>query len=76
MIIALHACLKYSERVGRSAATRRLDAAAVELAVNAHIRHAETEYDDLLAKGYERWEARERVRGTAERIMGLWKKLI
>ena len=60
--IAQHACLKYSNRVGRSAAAKELGAAAVRMAVLAHIRHTETGYDALLGEGYERWEARERVR--------------
>lgn len=56
--IAEHACLKYSGRIGRSASAKSLDAEAVRLAVKAHIRHRETVYDELLAKGYERWTAR------------------
>jgi hypothetical protein len=57
--IAEHACLKFSGRIGRSAAARNLDEEAVRLSVIAHIRHVETNYDELLAKGYDRWEARE-----------------
>lgn len=58
LVIAEHACQKYSDRVGRSAAARSLDESAVRMAVIAHIRHAETRYDELLAAGYERREAR------------------
>jgi hypothetical protein len=47
--IAEHACLKYSDRVGRSASAKNLEESAIRLAVIAHIRHAETHYDDLLA---------------------------
>jgi hypothetical protein len=36
--IAEHACRKYSGRIGRSAASRSFDKAAVRLAVAAHIR--------------------------------------
>ena len=72
-VIAEHACLKYSGRVGRSAAARELDENAVHLAVAAHVRHAETEYDGLLAKGCERMEARERVRETVTRVMTAWR---
>jgi hypothetical protein len=43
LVIAEHACLKYSGRVGRSAAAKSLDESAVRLAVIAHIRHAETD---------------------------------
>lgn len=59
VVIAEHACLKYSGRVGRSAAAKELDAEAVRLAVTAHIRHAETDYDKLLAEGWERWDGRD-----------------
>ncbi len=45
VVIAEHACLKYSGRIGRSAAGKSLDDEAVRLAVMAHIRHAETRYD-------------------------------
>jgi hypothetical protein len=57
--ISEHACLKYSGRIGRSTAGKSLDEEAVRLAVIAHIRHTETEYHELLARGYERWEARD-----------------
>lgn len=66
--IAEHACLKYSDRVGRSAVAKRLDAHAVRLAVLAHIRHAETPYDTLLASGYERGHARARVEEVVMQI--------
>ncbi|MBD3383946.1 DUF2293 domain-containing protein [candidate division KSB1 bacterium] len=72
--IAQHACLKYSGRVGRSAAAKQLDAEAVELAVAAHIRHRETNYDDLLVKGYDRWEARNEVRLKVERVLSDWRE--
>jgi len=43
--IAEHACAKYSGRVGRSAAAKELDPAALRLAVIAHIRHEQTQVD-------------------------------
>lgn len=49
--IAEHACEKHSGRIGRSAAAHNLEAAAVEPAVRAHVRHAHTRYDELLARG-------------------------
>ena len=67
--IAEHACRKYSGRVGRSAAAKRLDEDAVRMAVAAHVRHAETRYDQLLARGRERPEARDRVRREVERVL-------
>jgi hypothetical protein len=72
-VIAEHACLKYSGRVGRSASAKSLDAEAVRLAVIAHIRHRETSYDRLLARGYERREARAQVEADVRRILGQWE---
>jgi hypothetical protein len=71
--IAEHACLKYSGRVGRSAAAKSLDEDAVRLAVIAHIRHAETQYDALLAQGCERWEARARIEDQVTHIARQWE---
>src|SRR4029079_15660970 len=44
----------YSGRVGRSAGAKSLDEVMVALAVRTHIRHRETNYDSLLAKGWHR----------------------
>ena len=71
--IAEHACLKYSGRVGRSAAGKSLDKNAVRLAVIAHIRHSETPYDKLLADGYERCDARAEVKETVDKILIEWE---
>ncbi len=71
--IAQHACLKYSGRVGRCAAAKKLEEDAIHLAVQAHIRHTETEYDRLLAETGDRRGARrevdERVRSTVRKWM-------
>jgi hypothetical protein len=75
MAIAEHACLKYSGRVGRSAAAKSLDEAAIRLAVIAHIRHAETNYDTLLARGTDRHEARAVVEPDVSRILARWEGL-
>ena len=72
-LIAEHACRKYSGRVGRSAAAKALDDEAVRLAVAAHVRHAETNYDDLLLRGIERWEARDKVYAKVARILDRWE---
>ncbi len=66
--IAEHACLKYSGRIGRSALGKQMDEQAVRLAVIAHIRHTETNYDQLLGKGWERSDARSSV---ADRVQGV-----
>jgi len=71
--IAEHACRKYSGRIGRSAAGKRLDEEAIRLAVTAHVRHAETRYDELLAKGYERREAREQVEEKVLQVLAKWE---
>ena len=71
-VIAEHACRKYSGRIGRSAAARRLDAEAVRLAVVAHVRHAETNYDQLLREGYDRRDARGEVEGQIARVLARW----
>jgi hypothetical protein len=70
--IAEHACLKYSGRVGRSLAAKALDGEAVRLAVTAHVRHHETQYDSLLAKGEDRYEARRNVQEEIEDILESW----
>jgi hypothetical protein len=72
-VIAEYACRKYSGRVGRSAAAKALDQEAVRLAVAAHVRHAETKYDDLLMRGFERWEAREEVHAQVAHILAKWE---
>jgi hypothetical protein len=70
--VAEHACLKYSGRVGRSEAAKALDEKAVQLAVVAHVRHAETNYDELLARGWERHEARRHVEHQVRSILANW----
>jgi hypothetical protein len=71
--IAEHACLKYSGRVGRSAAAKALDDKAVRLAVVAHIRHRETGYDELLATAWDREEARTAVQAAVARVLQSWQ---
>jgi hypothetical protein len=71
--IAEHACRKYSGRVGRSAAAKDLDEAAVRLAVVAHIRHRETNYDRLLGQGVYRNQARALVSDRVEQVSESWE---
>ena len=59
--------------MGRSAAAKALDEEAVRLAVTANVRHAETNYDDLLLKGIDRSEAREMIYLKVIRILDRWK---
>ena len=71
--IARHACKKYSGRVGRSAAARRFDPVAITLAVTAHVRHVHSEYDRLLAQGWERVDARHAVAASVEEVLQKWR---
>ncbi|HEX3447491.1 MAG TPA: DUF2293 domain-containing protein, partial [Isosphaeraceae bacterium] len=70
--IAEHACRKYSGRVGRTAAAKELSPEAIRMAVIAHIRHAHTNYDELLARYADRDLARQRVRDKVSAILGDW----
>ncbi|MCX7011896.1 MAG: DUF2293 domain-containing protein [Candidatus Sumerlaeota bacterium] len=71
--IAEHACRKYSGRVGRGASAKELDEDAVRLAVAAHVRHAETNYDELLLRNVPRREARAEVRGKVGDVLKNWQ---
>lgn len=73
VIIAEHACLKYSDRVGCSAAAKNLDETAIRLAVIAHIRHTETPYDTVLANGYDRQEARAQMEEMIAQMQTRWQ---
>lgn len=70
--IAEHACMKYSGRVGRTAAAKEFEPAAVRLAVVASIRHTETGYDTFLSQGMDRGEARHQVQAGIEAILEKW----
>jgi hypothetical protein len=71
--IAEHACEKYSGRVGRTAAAKQLDSEAIRFAVIAHIRHAHTDYDDLLNRLGDRMLARAEVREDVEEVVQRWE---
>jgi hypothetical protein len=73
-LIAEHACRKYSGRVGRSAAAKSLDEQAVRSAVAAHVRHAETNYDELLSSMVARSEARAMVANAVEEVLEHWEE--
>ena len=70
--IAAWTCRKHSGRVGRSAAAKALDPAALQLAVVARIRHEYTGYDRLLMQLGDRRAAREAVRAEINRILEQW----
>jgi hypothetical protein len=71
--IAEHTARRGSGRVGRTAAGRSLEAAALTLAVVAHIRHRPTRYDQLLITGYDRNEARASIRDEVDRGLESWR---
>ncbi len=71
--IARHTAERGSGRVGRSAAGRKLEEQAIELAVAAWIRHRWTEYNELLSSGHERFDACELVRHKVWEVVGRWK---
>ena len=73
--VAEHACLKYGGRVGRSASAKAMDEKAVRLAVTAHLRHLETNYDELLAQGHEREDARSAVEKTLFLVLQKWQRV-
>jgi len=70
--IAEHTATRGTGRVGRSAAGRALQQDTLMLAVRASIRHRHTNYDELLAKGVERQDARDRVRDRVAEIVRQW----
>jgi hypothetical protein len=73
-LVADHACLKYSGRVGRSASARAFELDAVEAAVNAHVRHVHTRYDQLLSRGVGRHDARAAVAGEVRAVLDAWRE--
>ena len=74
--IAEHACRKHSGRVGPSAAAKQFDEEALELAVRAHIRHRYTHYDELLAEGLDRADARAAVLAKVDDTVLRWRQTI
>jgi hypothetical protein len=72
--IAEHACLKYSGRVGRTAAAKEFAPEALDLAVRAHVRHCYTAYDELLGGGLDRSAARSTVAARVEQVLAEWRE--
>ncbi|HLZ26630.1 MAG TPA: DUF2293 domain-containing protein [Chloroflexota bacterium] len=70
--IAEHACQRSSGRIGRTAAARALDPAAVRLAVQAHVRHRHTNYDRLLGQLWDRRDARDAVHDDVADVLRKW----
>ncbi|KAM5475359.1 hypothetical protein MauCBS54593_001047 [Microsporum audouinii] len=68
-----HAFLKGSRRVGRSGKIAN-EKDKVRLAVEAHIRHVHTEYDDMIRRGLTRERARENIWDEVAIVRDSWKK--
>jgi len=71
--IAKHACLKHSGRVGRTAKAKEFDKKMIDLAVEAHIRHLETNYDNEFNKGIKKRQIRANLKYDIMKIMASWK---
>jgi hypothetical protein len=71
-VIAEHACMKYSGRIGRTADAKSFSDQAIQLAVIAHIRHAETRYDELLLEGIDRSDAKSMVELDVQTVLERW----
>lgn len=71
--IAEHACEKYSGRVGRSASAKLFDKKMIDIAVEAHVRHVETNYDAQFGKGKRKKEIRSSLSSEIKTIMRSWK---
>jgi hypothetical protein len=63
---------KHSGRLGRSAAAKALDPAALGLAVIARIRHEHTNYDERLMRHGDRRRARQEVAADIDRVLAQW----
>jgi hypothetical protein len=72
--IAEYTAVRGSGRVGRSEAGRNLDEKALTLAVGAAVRHNHTLYDELLASGVDRADARTQIAGKVEEMLAKWRK--
>jgi hypothetical protein len=73
--IAAHTAARGSGRVGRSAAGQALDEHALTLAVAAWVRHRHTRYDELLMRGQERADARDRIREEMDSVLDRWGRM-
>ncbi len=72
--IAEHTAVRGSGRVGRSESGRNLNETALTLAVGAAVRHNHTSYDELLASGVDRADARQQIAGQVEEILAKWRR--
>jgi hypothetical protein len=73
--IAQHACEKHSGRVGRTANAKQFDKAMIDLAVEAHIRHQETDYDRQFNTGKTKRLIRKNVKQDITKVLQRWSKI-
>jgi hypothetical protein len=71
--IAEHACRKYSGRVGRTSAAKQFEEKMIDLAVQAHVRHVHTKYDEYLMVGFDRDSARVAIRNDVAEVLQRWR---
>jgi hypothetical protein len=74
--IAKHACEKYSGRVGRTADAKQFDKGMIDLAVEAHIRHKETNYDSQFNKGKTKRLIRLDVKQDITKVLQKWSEKV
>jgi hypothetical protein len=74
--IAKHACEKYSGRVGRTANAKKFDKEMIDLAVEAHIRHKETNYDSQFNTGKTKRLIRSNVKQDITKVLQKWSRKI
>ena len=72
--IAEHACEKHSGRVGRTANAKQFDEEMIDRAVEAHIRHAETNYDNQFNKGKTKRAIRSDVKQDINLVKQKWRR--
>jgi len=69
----VHAVVRGSGRVGRTAAGQALEEDALTAGVIAAIRHNHTPYDEVLMSGYSRSDARDALRNVVDRVLDRWR---
>lgn len=70
--IATHACEKHSGRVGRTAGAKQFDKEMIDRAVEAHIRHKETDYDLQFNKGKRKRAIRSEIKPLINQVLKSW----
>lgn len=73
--IAQHACEKYSGRVGRTAHAKQFDEEMIDRAVEAHIRHQETNYENQFNKGKTKRVIRSEVKQDINEVLQKWRNV-